>query len=293
MTAKLIDGKLIAQQVREEVAAAVAKRTAEGKQKPTLATVLVGDRPDSAAYVASKGKACQELGMGSISEHLPADATQEQVEALVRRLNADKAVSGILVQLPMPSHINEEKVLSLINIEKDVDGFSPLNIGRLAQKGRDPLFVPCTPFGCIYLLEKMGVKIEGANAVVLGRSNIVGMPAALLLIGKNATVTVCHSRTRDLPGVVRQADIIIAAMGVAEFVKAEMVRPGAVVMDVGVNRIADPNSKTGSRLVGDVDFARVQPIAGKITPNPGGVGPMTIAMLMQNTVRAAEQTSRG
>ena len=177
MTAQLIDGKLIGQQVRDEVAAIVAKRTAAGKRKPTLATVLVGDRPDSAAYVASKGKACQELGMGSVSEHLPADATQEQVEALVRRLNADVNISGILVQLPMPPHIDEERVLSLINIEKDVDGFSPMNIGRLAQKGRDPLFVPCTPFGCIYLLEKSGVKIEGANAVVLGRSNIVGMPA--------------------------------------------------------------------------------------------------------------------
>jgi methylenetetrahydrofolate dehydrogenase (NADP+)/methenyltetrahydrofolate cyclohydrolase len=178
MTAQIIDGKLIAQQVRDEVAASVSKRTAAGKMKPTLATVLVGDRPDSAAYVASKGKACQELGMGSISEHLPANATQEEVETLVKRLNADKTVNGILVQLPMPSHINEERVLSLINIEKDVDGFSPLNIGRLAQKGREPLFVPCTPYGCIYLLEKAGVKIEGANAVVLGRSNIVGMPSA-------------------------------------------------------------------------------------------------------------------
>ena len=185
MTAQIIDGKLIGQQVRDEVAGAVAKRMKEGKSKPTLATVLIGDRPDSAAYVASKGKACQELGMGSVSEHLPADATQEQVEELVKKLNADKSISGILVQLPMPSHIDEEKVLSLISIEKDVDGFSPLNIGRLAQKGREPLFVPCTPFGSIYLLEKSGVKIEGANAVVLGRSNIVGMPAALLLIGRN------------------------------------------------------------------------------------------------------------
>src|SRR5215210_4617298 len=218
MTAQIIDGKLIAQQVREEVAVKVKERTAAGKRKPTLATVLVGDRPDSAAYVASKGKACQELGMGSISEHLPAGTTQEQVEELVGRLNADQAVSGILVQLPMPAHINEERVLSLINIEKDVDGFSPLNIGRLAQKGREPLFVPCTPYGCIYLLEKAGVQIAGANAVVLGRSNIVGMPAALLLIGRNATVTVCHSQTRDLPSVIQNADILIAAIGKAEFV---------------------------------------------------------------------------
>src|SRR5512135_3698821 len=299
MTAQIIDGKAIAAQVREEVAATVAKRTAAGKQKPTLATVLVGDRPDSAAYVASKGKACQELGMGSISEHLPADATQEQVEALVKRLNADPTISGILVQLPMPSQINEERVLSLINIEKDVDGFSPLNIGRLAQKGREPLFVPCTPYGCIYLLEQVGVKIEGANAVVLGRSNIVGMPAALLLISRNATVTVCHSRTRDLPSVVRQADILIAAIGKMEFVRGDWIKPGAAVIDVGINTIPVLNpdgtpaisEKTGKprqKLVGDVNFEEAKDVAGFITPVPGGVGPMTIAMLMRNTLRAAE-----
>lgn len=288
MTAQLIDGKAIAQQVREEVAAEVAKRTAEGKPQPVLATVLVGDRPDSAAYVASKGKACQELGMGSISEHLPADATQEQVEDLVRRLNADPKVNGILVQLPMPSHIDEERVLSLINIEKDVDGFSPLNIGRLAQKGRDPLFVPCTPYGCIYLLEKSGVKIEGANAVVLGRSNIVGMPAALLLIGKNATVTVCHSRTKDIAAVVRQADILIAAIGKTEFVRGDWVKPGAAVIDVGINAVPDATKKSGQRLVGDVNFAEAKEVAGFITPVPGGVGPMTIAMLMKNTLRASQ-----
>ncbi len=288
MTAQIIDGKLIAQQVRDEVAAAVAKRTQAGKTKPTLATVLVGDRPDSAAYVASKGKACQELGMGSVSEHLPADATQEQVEALVRKLNADKGISGILVQLPMPAHIDEERVLSLINIEKDVDGFSPLNIGRLAQKGREPLFVPCTPYGCIYLLEKSGVKIEGANAVVLGRSNIVGMPAALLLIGKNATVTVCHSRTKDLPGVLRQADIVIAAIGRTEMVRGDWIKPGAAVIDVGINAVPDATKKSGQRLVGDVNFAEAKEVAGFITPVPGGVGPMTIAMLMKNTLRAAE-----
>jgi 5,10-methylene-tetrahydrofolate dehydrogenase/methenyl tetrahydrofolate cyclohydrolase len=288
MTAQIIDGKAIAQQVRDEVAAAVAERTAAGKQRPTLATVLVGDRQDSAAYVSAKGKACQELGMGSISEHLPADASQEQVEELVTKLNADPAVSGILVQLPMPSHINEERVLSLINIEKDVDGFSPINIGRLAQKGRDPLFVPCTPYGCIYLLEKSGVKIEGANAVVLGRSNIVGMPVALLLIGKNATVTVCHSRTRDLPGVVRQADILIAAIGRTEMVRGDWIKPGAAVMDVGINAVPDETKKSGRRLVGDVCFEEAREVAGFITPVPGGVGPMTIAMLMKNTLRAAE-----
>jgi len=288
MTAQLIDGKAIAQKVREEVAAEVAKRTAEGKPQPVLATVLVGDRPDSAAYVASKGKACQELGMGSISEHLPADATQEQVEELVKRLNADPKVNGILVQLPMPSHIDEERVLSLINIEKDVDGFSPLNIGRLAQKGREPLFVPCTPYGCIYLLEQAGVKIEGANAVVLGRSNIVGMPAALLLVGKNATVTVCHSRTRDIAAVVRQADILIAAIGKTEFVRGDWVKPGAAIIDVGINSVPDATKKSGHRLVGDVNFNEAKEVAGFITPVPGGVGPMTIAMLMQNTLRASQ-----
>ena len=299
MTAQLIDGKAIAQSVRDDVAAEVARRTATGKPQPILATVLVGDRPDSAAYVSSKGKACMELGMGSISEHLPADATQEQVEALVKKLNADPQVSGILVQLPMPAHINEERVLSLINIEKDVDGFSPINIGRLAQKGREPLFVPCTPFGCIYLLEQAGVKIEGANAVVLGRSNIVGMPVALLLIGKNATVTVCHSRTRDLPAVVRQADILIAAIGKKEMVRGDWIKPGAAVIDVGINSIPVLNpdgtpaisEKTGrprQKLVGDVKFDEAVQVAGWITPVPGGVGPMTIAMLMKNTLRAAQ-----
>jgi 5,10-methylene-tetrahydrofolate dehydrogenase/methenyl tetrahydrofolate cyclohydrolase len=288
MTAQLIDGKAIAQKVRDEVAAQVAKRIAAGKSQPTLATVLVGERPDSAAYVASKGKACQELGMGSISEHLPADATQEQVEALVKRLNANPQISGILVQLPLPAHLDEERVLSLINIEKDVDGFSPINIGRLAQKGREPLFVPCTPYGCIYLIEQMGIKIEGANAVVLGRSNIVGMPAALLLISKNATVTICHSRTRDLPGVVRQADIIIAAIGRTEMVRGDWIKPGAAVIDVGINSVPDATKKSGHRLVGDVNFNEAKEVAGFITPVPGGVGPMTIAMLMKNTLRAAQ-----
>jgi methylenetetrahydrofolate dehydrogenase (NADP+)/methenyltetrahydrofolate cyclohydrolase len=288
MTAQIIDGKAIAQQVRESVAAEVAKRVAAGKPPPGLATVLVGDRVDSATYVASKQKACQELGMISFHHHLPADATQEQVEELVRRLNADPQVNGILVQLPLPAHLNEERVLALIDITKDVDGFSPLNIGRLAQKGREPLFVPCTPYGCIYLLEQAGVTIEGAHAVVLGRSNIVGMPAALLLMGKNATVTVCHSRTRDLPAVVRQADILIAAIGKAEFVRGDWIKPGAAVIDVGINSIPDATRKSGHRLVGDVHFAEAKEVAGWITPVPGGVGPMTIAMLMKNTLRAAE-----
>jgi methylenetetrahydrofolate dehydrogenase (NADP+)/methenyltetrahydrofolate cyclohydrolase len=288
MTAQLIDGKLIAQQVRDGVAASVASRIAAGKSKPTLATVLVGDRVDSAAYVSSKQKACAELGMGSISHQLPAETSQEELEKLIKSLNEDRVVNGILVQLPLPSQLNEERVLQLISIEKDVDGFSPINIGRLAQKGRDPLFVPCTPFGCIYLLEQVGVKLEGANAVVLGRSNIVGMPAALLLISRNATVTVCHSRTKDIAGVVRQADILIAAIGKMEFVRGDWIKPGAAVIDVGINSKPDATKKSGHRLVGDVNFDEAKEVAGYITPVPGGVGPMTIAMLMRSTLRAAE-----
>ncbi|GJQ51387.1 MAG: bifunctional protein FolD [Anaerolineaceae bacterium] len=288
MTAQLIDGKAIAQQLRVQVAAAVTERLAAGKTKPTLATVLVGDRMDSATYVSSKQKACAELGMGSISRNLPGDISQEELEKVVQALDDDPAVHGILTQLPLPSHINEERVLQLISANKDVDGFSPLNIGRLAQKGRAPLFIPCTPAGCIYLLEQADVQIEGANAVVLGRSNIVGMPAALLLIGKNATVTVCHSRTKDLPDVVRGADILIAAIGKAEFVRGDWIKPGAAIIDVGINSKPDATRKSGYRLVGDVNFEEAKEAAGFITPVPGGVGPMTIAMLMRNTLRAAE-----
>jgi 5,10-methylene-tetrahydrofolate dehydrogenase/methenyl tetrahydrofolate cyclohydrolase len=230
---------------------------------------------------------------------LPADITQGELEALIRNLNENPEVHGILVQLPLPSHLNEERVLQLISIEKDVDGFSPINIGRLAQKGREPLFVPCTPFGCIYLLDRCGVKIEGANAVVLGRSNIVGMPAALLLIGRNATVTVCHSRTKDIASVVREADIVIAAIGKREFVRGDWIKPGAAIIDVGINgvpvlnpdgtpAISEKTGKPKQKLVGDVNFEEAKEVAGFITPVPGGVGPMTIAMLMKNTLRAAE-----
>jgi 5,10-methylene-tetrahydrofolate dehydrogenase/methenyl tetrahydrofolate cyclohydrolase len=235
-----------------------------------------------------KHKACQEVGINSYAIEMPKTATQEEVEKKVKELNADPNVHGILVQLPLPSGLDEEKVLNVISIEKDVDGFHPLNIGRLAQKGRDPLFVPCTPAGSIYLLKKVVPKIEGKNAVVLGRSNIVGMPVALLLVRENATVTICHSRTKDLPDVVRQADILIAAVGRPEMVKGDWIKPGAVVIDVGVNRVEDPSAKRGYRLVGDVDFEEAKEVAGVITPVPGGVGPMTIAMLLQNTLRAAE-----
>ena len=299
MTAQLIDGTAIAKSVRNDVKEKVAKRVAAGKSKPGLATVLVGDRVDSAAYVGMKQKACAELGMTSFHEPMPADSTQDQVEDLVRKLNADPAVHGILVQLPLPDHLDEESVLRLINIEKDVDGFSPLNIGRLAQKGREPLFVPCTPYGCIYLLKETGVELSGANAVVLGRSNIVGMPAALLLVKENATVTIVHSRTKNIADVVRKADILIAAIGRREMVRGDWIKPGAAVIDVGINGVPMLNEdgtpllskKTGrprQKLYGDVNFEEAKEVAGYITPVPGGVGPMTIAMLMANTLQAAE-----
>ena len=288
MTAQLIDGKAIAQKVRDEVKEKAAARAAAGKSQPGLATVLVGERVDSAAYVGMKQKACAELGMTSFHHPVPADVSQEDLENLIKELNADPKVHGILVQLPLPDHLDEERVLQLISIEKDVDGFSPLNIGRLAQKGREPLFVPCTPYGCIYLLKEVGVEISGANAVVLGRSNIVGMPAALLLVKENATVTVCHSRTKNLADVVRQADILIAAIGRTEMVQGDWIKPGAAVIDVGMNSKPDATKKKGYRLVGDVNFDEAKEVAGYITPVPGGVGPMTIAMLMANTLRAAE-----
>jgi 5,10-methylene-tetrahydrofolate dehydrogenase/methenyl tetrahydrofolate cyclohydrolase len=299
MTAQLIDGTAIAQKVRDGVKEKVAKRIAEGKSQPGLATVLVGERIDSATYVSMKQKACADLGMTSYHHPLPADVTQADLENLIKELNADPKVNGILVQLPLPSHLDEESVLKLISIEKDVDGFSPLNIGRLAQKGREPLFVPCTPYGCIYLLKEAGVTIKGANAVVLGRSNIVGMPAALLLVKEDATVTIVHSRTKDIPAILRQADIIIAAIGRAEMVRGDWIKPGAAIIDVGINGIPKLNpdgtqmisQKTGKplqRLVGDVNFEEAKEVAGFITPVPGGVGPMTIAMLMANTFRAAE-----
>jgi 5,10-methylene-tetrahydrofolate dehydrogenase/methenyl tetrahydrofolate cyclohydrolase len=288
MTAQLIDGQAIAQKVRDEVKVKVAERIAAGKSQPGLATVLVGERVDSATYVSMKQKACADLGMTSFHHPVPADISQEDLEKLIKELNADPKVNGILVQLPLPDHLDEERVLQLISIEKDVDGFSPINIGRLAQKGREPLFVPCTPYGCIYLLKEAGVQISGANAVVLGRSNIVGMPAALLLVKENATVTVCHSRTKNIADMVRQADILIAAIGKMEFVRGDWIKPGAAVIDVGMNDKPDPTKKRGYRLVGDVNFDEAKEVAGYITPVPRGVGPMTIAMLMANTLRAAE-----
>jgi len=288
MSAQIIDGIAAAAQIRAEVAAEVQKRIAYGKSVPGLATVLVGNDPASQSYVQSKHKACQEAGMASFGFEFPANASQKEIEAKVVELNADPKVHGILVQLPLPATIDEESVLRLIQLNKDVDGFHPINIGRLAQKGREPVFIPCTPAGVMYLLGKYCAKLEGANAIVLGRSNIVGMPVALLLVRANATVTICHSRTRDLPAIVRQGDILVAAIGKAEVVKQDWIKPGAVVIDVGINRVEDKSRPRGYKLVGDVAFNEVKEVAGAITPVPGGVGPMTIAMLMKNTLKAAE-----
>ena len=290
MTAAIIDGKQIAAEIREGVAKVVEKMVSEGGPRPGLATVLVGDNPASHTYVRMKRKACAEAGIESFHHELPADASQKTVEDLVNKLNKDPKVHGILVQLPLPAGLDEESVLRSISLEKDVDGFHPINIGRLAQKGREPLFVPCTPSGCIKLLKKAGATLEGANAVVLGRSNIVGMPAALLLVKENATVTICHSRTKNLADVCRQADVLIAAIGRAEMVRGDWIKPGAYVIDVGINRVDDATKKRGYRLVGDVAYDEAVEVAGAITPVPGGVGPMTIAMLLDATQRSAQRT---
>jgi methylenetetrahydrofolate dehydrogenase (NADP+) / methenyltetrahydrofolate cyclohydrolase len=290
MTAQLIDGKAVAAGVRAEVAEAVKKRLASGKSRPGLATILVGDNPASLSYVRGKHKACAEIGIESYGVNLPATATQEELDQVLQTLKQDPKVHGMLLQLPLPPGFDEARALNLIPMEKDVDGMHPVNAGRLAMKGRDPFFVPCTPLGVMVLLAKSGVQLAGAQAVVLGRSNLVGMPSALLLVRENATVTICHSRTRDLPSVVRQADVLVAAIGRPYMVKADWIKPGAAVIDVGINRVEDASTKTGYRLVGDVDFEAAKEVAGSITPVPGGVGPMTIAMLLQNTLHAASLT---
>ncbi len=287
MSSMIIDGKKIAEEIRSEVKLAVEKRINKGLQAPGLATVLVGDNAASKVYVRAKHRACEEIGIKSLAYKLPASASQTEIETLVAKLNNNPEVNGILIQLPLPAGLNEEKVLGTLSIEKDVDGFHPTNIGRLAQKGREPIFIPCTPAGIMVLLDKAGAKLDGAKAVILGRSNIVGMPIALLLLKANATVTICHSHTPDLASETRQADILIAAIGQPELVRADWVKLGAVVIDVGINRLDDPSTKRGYRLVGDVAFEEVSQVAKAITPVPGGVGPMTIAMLMRSTLHAA------
>jgi len=291
----LIDGRAIAEQLHAETSRRIAVLQSRGIQ-PGLAFVRVGDDPASKVYVGMKEKTCRRLGFHSEVHVLPAPTAQTEVIALLEKLNADARLHGILVQAPLPSHINAATIYSTVRPQKDVDGFHPINVGKLLL-GDLSGFAPCTPAGIQQLLVRDGISTDGAEVVILGRGDIVGKPMAAMLCQKakhaNATVTLCHSRTRDIAAHCRRADILIAAMGVAEFVKADVVKPGAVVIDVGVNRVQDSSAKDGSRLVGDVDFSRVQLIAGKITPNPGGVGPMTIAMLMQNTVRAAEQACAG
>ncbi len=296
MSARLIDGKAIAEQINAETAADIVRLKTERKVTPGLAVVLVGENPASLAYVSSKDKMCARLGMHSVRVNLPATTTQAQLLAKINDLNSDRTIHGILVQAPLPSQISEEVIFAAIAPSKDVDGFHPLNVGKLAL-GDETGFAPCTPAGVHQLLIRSGVKIEGAHVVVLGRSRIVGRPVSLILSQKssnaNATVTVAHSRSRDLAGVCRSADILVAAIGVPHFVKADMVREGAVVIDVGINRVEDQASAKGYRLVGDVDFAPVSQKASLITPVPGGVGPMTIAMLMHNTYRAAVNSIAG
>ena len=280
MAARVIDGKSRAERLTGEVGAAVAARVASGKPPPGLAVVLVGDNPASQVYVRNKRRTTEGVGMRSFAHDLSASTPQAELLALVETLNRDAAVSGILVQLPLPPQIDEERVTERIDPRKDVDGFHPYNIGRLVLKR--PLLRPCTPFGCMTLLKDTGEDLVGKHAVIIGQSNIVGRPMALELLMERCTVTICHSKTRDLPGVVRQADIVVAGIGKPNFVQGDWIKPGAIVIDVGINRNAE------GRLCGDVDFAAAKERASWITPVPGGVGPMTIATLLANTLRAAE-----
>lgn len=287
-SAAIIDGKAIAATIRGEVAAGVKELVAAtGGKAPGLAVVLVGARGDSETYVRSKVKACEEVGIESFASYLPEDVSQEELLKVVADFNADPKVHGILVQLPLPKHIDETTILDAIDLEKDVDGFHPASIGSIAMRGRQPRYVSCTPKGCIALLERSGVEIAGKRAVVVGRSNIVGLPAALLLVSRDATVTIVHSRTPDPETIVREADIVIAAAGQAEMIRGSWIKPGAAVIDVGTNPVPDASKKRGYRLVGDVAFDEVSAVAGHITPVPGGVGPMTITMLLQNTLEGA------
>jgi methylenetetrahydrofolate dehydrogenase (NADP+)/methenyltetrahydrofolate cyclohydrolase len=287
---RMLDGKSVAAAVLDECRAEVEALKSRGTT-PGLAVVLVGDDPASQVYVGSKVRTCGELGIFSRKIELPANTAQDELLKVVRDLNADPAIHGILVQSPPPKHINEEEIIRAIDPRKDVDGFHPENVAKLALE--DPTgFVPCTPAGCMKLLEVAGIETNGAEAVVIGRSMIVGKPMALLLVSKNsnATVTIAHSRSRDLPAICRRADILVAAVGRPEMVKADWVKPSAVVIDVGINRVADASKKSGYRLTGDVAFEEVAPLCSAITPVPGGVGPMTIAMLMKNTLQAARQS---
>jgi methylenetetrahydrofolate dehydrogenase (NADP+)/methenyltetrahydrofolate cyclohydrolase len=293
MTAQIIDGKQVAADMREELKKEVAKLKEQGIV-PGLGVILVGEDPASKSYVTAKERTCEEIGIYSDDNHLPAETSQKELMARVQKMNKDPKIHGILVQLPLPKHLNETEVLLAIDPAKDVDGFHPMNVGKMVVG--EEAFLPCTPHGVIQLLIRSGVTIEGAEVVIVGRSNIVGKPLANMLIQKkpnrNATVTVCHTRTKELARHTRRADILIAAAGQPNTITADMVKEGVVVIDVGVNRVDDPTKKQGFRLVGDVDFEAVKEKASLITPVPGGVGPMTITMLMYNTVEAANRTCR-
>ncbi|MDE2860411.1 MAG: bifunctional methylenetetrahydrofolate dehydrogenase/methenyltetrahydrofolate cyclohydrolase FolD [Chloroflexota bacterium] len=295
MTAVVIDGNAIAQEIRAEATQAAADLQARSGVAPGLAVVLVGDDPASAVYVRNKERACREAGIRAETLNLPGDTSQNEIIAAVRRLNDDPAVHGILVQLPLPSHVDERSVILSLDPDKDVDGLHPVNVGRLVQG--EPLFVPCTPWGIQEMLVRSGHSPEGKHVVVCGRSDIVGKPVAMLLVqkqtGANATLTMCHTGTADLAAVTRTADILVVAIGRAEAVTADMVSEGAVVIDVGINRVDDATRQRGYRLVGDVDYRGVSEKAAAITPVPGGVGPMTVAMLLKNTLRAAERAIAG
>lgn len=294
MSARIIDGKQISADIRQELLEETGRLRAERGVTPGLAVILVGEDPASQSYVTAKERACHETGIFSDDNRLPASTTQEELLALIAEKNADPRIHGILVQLPLPRHIDTDAVIAAISPEKDVDGFSPVSLGRLMLG--QPTFISCTPHGIIQLLLRTGVKTDGAHVVVVGRSNIVGKPVANLLFqkaaGGNATVTVCHRHTRDLPSFTRQADILVAAAGSPGAITGDMVKPGAVVIDVGVNRVADPTAPRGYRLKGDVAFDEVKEVASMITPVPGGVGPMTITMLLYNTVLSAKLSSQ-
>ncbi|MDY0072381.1 MAG: bifunctional methylenetetrahydrofolate dehydrogenase/methenyltetrahydrofolate cyclohydrolase FolD [Thauera sp.] len=286
MTARIIDGNALSAQVRGEIAQRAAALAARGV-RPCLAVILVGEDPASAVYVRNKVAACEKAGIRSLRFDLPANASQQEVMSQLAALNADPEVHGILVQLPLPGHLDETEILEAIALRKDVDGFHAENVGRLSQNRE--AFIPCTPHGVMKMLASSGIEVQGAEAVVIGRSNIVGKPMAMLLTNAGATVTVCHSRTRDLAFHTRRADIVVAAIGKPRFVTGDMVKPGATVIDVGINRLS--SGAEAGKLCGDVDFAAVEQVAGAITPVPGGVGPMTITMLLENTVVAAERTA--
>lgn len=287
MSAKIIDGQAVANRLQAEIATEVSAFKEKYGYAPGLGVVLAGDNPASQLYVRMKQRACEKVGIASFTEVVDSTTPQSRVHELVSTMNANPNIHGILVQLPLPNHVDEQAILGAVSLDKDVDGFHPINIGNLAMKGREPSFTPATPTGCMVLLEEAGASLSGANAVVIGRSNIVGLPMALMLMKANATVTVCHSRTKNLPNIVKQADVVIAAIGQAYYVKGEWLKAGATVIDIGTNKVDDVTHEKGYKIVGDVDFDSAVNVAGAITKVPGGVGPLTITMLLRNCLKAA------